>query len=126
MIRPQRSLSLTVLGAAIVCAVAVYDAAVGPGQSVTGVVLVGPIIVAVAGEPRATGLVAGLAWLLVAVSPLWDTQLSSSEYWFRVAFVALGGAVLYLTARGRQAERLLNRDNEDRARVAELLEAAIV
>jgi serine phosphatase RsbU (regulator of sigma subunit) len=126
MTASQRSLSLTLLGAAIVCGVAVYDAVVGPGQSVTGVVLVGPIVVAVAGEPRGTGLVAAFAWLLVLLSPAWDTNLSSSEYWFRVTFVALGGAVLYLAARGRRAERELSQANEERAEVAQLLEMAIV
>jgi len=116
---------LTGAGLLLVTGVALYDRTLPPSQVVIGGVLIGPILVALTGNPRATALVAIYATLAAWISGSWNHNIQLAEYWVRSGFVTFGAAVCFVSARARLAERQLGALLRERTIVADAFEAAL-
>jgi uncharacterized membrane protein len=123
--RDRRGLWLTLAGFLVVTGIALYDVTLPDTQIIIGVVLVGPVLVALTGEPRATMLVAAYASLAAWASVLWNHDLHLAEYWIRGALVTFGSAACYAGARARRSEQQLGDALRERESVAATLEAAL-
>src|SRR5881409_2788029 len=74
------------LGLAVLAALVAADAILGPSPIVTGTFLMAPFVCALFGGPRGTALVAGVAILLGAASPLWQAD-GGMDYVIRLAAI---------------------------------------
>jgi serine phosphatase RsbU (regulator of sigma subunit) len=120
-----RSLLLPGVGLALICAVAAADFAGGKNRAVIGLVLLAPFLVALDARYRSTLLLAFVGLAVACSSAIWNGNADDWGYWMRTGFVAVGGVVACLTARARRAEVESRHLLEERAAVADMLEAGL-
>jgi len=111
---------------ALICGVGAADYLGGSHRVVIGLVLLGPFVMALSARPRATAMVGAFAVAVVLASPTWNHNWGAWDYWLRLVFVSFGCVVAVVTARGRHAEAENRRLADERASVADSLEAALV
>ena len=85
----------------------VADVLLPPTLIVTGTFAIAAIVASALTTVRRTALVAVAATLLAGVSPLWNQNLGSLEWWMRMLVVVVAGSLAVLLARLR-----VGRDNE--------------
>jgi PAS domain S-box-containing protein len=108
------------IGLLIAGTLAVFDR-LTPGSVVIGTVVLAPFVVSLVGEPRETGLVAGVAVLLVVISATWNDNFLTAAYLLRVVVVVAGGSVAVLASRARARTAL---DHERFALLSAIAEVA--
>jgi PAS domain S-box-containing protein len=79
------------LGLAVLAALVAADLLLGPAPIVTGTFLMAPFVCALFGDARGTAVVAGLAILLGASSPLWQAD-GGAAYVVRLVAITASGA----------------------------------
>jgi PAS domain S-box-containing protein len=92
------------LGLSVLAALVAADVILGPSPIVTGTFLMAPFVCALFGGPRGTALVAGLAILLGAASPLWQAD-GGVAYVIRLAAIIASGAFAVAGAHARDRWR---------------------
>ncbi len=93
------------MGLAVLAALVMVDLILGPLPIVTGTFLMAPFVCALFGGPRGTALVAGLAILLGAGSPLWQAD-GGIAYVVRLAAIVASGAFAVAGAYARERWRV--------------------
>jgi PAS domain S-box-containing protein len=104
------------LGLAVLAALVALDVILGPAPVVTGTFLMAPFVCALFGGPRGTALVAGLAILLGAGSPLWQAD-GGVAYVIRLVATTASGAFAVAGAHARDRWR----DNASRLRLLDAI-----
>lgn len=88
------------LGLGVLAALVAVDVILDPAPIVTGTFLMAPFVCALFGSPRGTALVAGLAIVLGAASPLWHAD-GGVAYAIRLAAITASGAFAVAGAHAR-------------------------
>src|SRR5689334_22419767 len=115
---------MVVVALALMVALAALDAALGSDTLPTGLFIVGPLLVAARGTPRATGAVAAVAVALAVATGLITGTLHSGADWLRVVVVGVGGAVAIWIATLRSgSEEAERRQHTARDELEVILEA---
>jgi len=92
------------LGLAVLAALVAADVILAPSPILTGTFLMAPLVCALFAGPRGTALVAGLAILLGAGSPLWQAD-GGIAYVIRLAAIIASGAFAVAGAHARDRWR---------------------
>ncbi len=93
------------MGLAVLAALVGVDLILGPLPIVTGTFLMAPFVCALFAGPRGTAVVAGLAILLGASSPLWQAD-GGTAYVVRLAAIVASGAFAVAGAHARERWRV--------------------
>jgi PAS domain S-box-containing protein len=104
------------LGFVVLAALVGVDVVLAPSSVVTGPLLMAPFVCALFAGPRRTALVAGLAILLGASSPLWQVD-GGTDYLIRLAAIVAAGAFAVAGAYARERWRA----NADRLRLLDAI-----
>ncbi len=110
-------------------AVAVVDAATAHHVALTGLLVVGPLVLALVATPRQVAGVAALAVVLAFAAGWWDHYFGSSQHVVAVTVVALGAMLAVVSARARaqsgrahtEVQRLARRLAAERTQLEEVL-----
>ena len=92
------------MGLAVLVALVAADVILAPSPILTGTFLMAPLVCALFAGPRGTALVAGLAILLGAGSPLWQAD-GGVAYLIRLAAIIASGAFAVAGAHARDRWR---------------------
>ena len=104
------------MGLVVLAALVGADVVLAPSSVVTGPFLMAPFVCALFAGPRRTALVAGLAILLGASSPLWQVD-GGTAYVIRLAAIVAAGAFAVAGAHARERWRA----NADRLRLLDAI-----
>jgi PAS domain S-box-containing protein len=84
---------VVVAGVGLMVALAALDVAVGGTTLLVDLFILGPLLTAARGTPRATAVVAAIAVVLAVVVGTLGGMLSSADDWLRVVLVGVGGCI---------------------------------
>ena len=113
----RRAVTL-VTGLAVIALLTVVDIAVGSSHVLIGLVVFAPLVSGLFGDPRDVGIVGSLATVVIALSAIWNEDVSDATYVQRLIVCVVITLIAVLAARNRE------RTHRDRERFAVLAAVA--
>jgi PAS domain S-box-containing protein len=103
---PRRELRLGVaVGLAVLIPILVADMVLGTNVTVPGSYVLGAFAAALVGGLTPAAILVALAAILGVISPEWNHNFGSIEYWIRLSVLGVGGALAIITAWMREGSR---------------------